>query len=221
MARSKKSKGIVTPDILPGEPGWEKLQAKKKKEKEKARLKTKNPVKKAPKKIGKIVTGGNGLRIGREIRTHTGKIKYPVWRFRRQIGEVVIEDGGEISLSFIRLGSVANYRRLIQDVDFQKKWEGKERELLDSQEKCYLCTKKISKTAKPNLFHYNLFRKRAQILEEADKIPAKVVNGKLTLEEGWKKFNDVLEDGNRYYMGLKETALLCSSCAKQRGLNND
>ena len=221
MARSKKSKGIVTPDILPGEPSWEKYIAKKKKAREKAKLKTKKVVKKAPKKVGKIETGGNGLRIGREIKTYDGRKKYPVWRYRRQVGEILISDDEKISLSFIRLGSVANYRRLIQDVDFQKQWESKEKELLDSQEKCHLCSKKISKTAKPNLFHYNLFRKRSKILEDADKVPAKVVSGKLTLEEGWKKFNEVLEDGNRYYMSLKETALVCSNCAKQRGLNTD
>jgi len=221
MAREKKKKGIQTPDILPGEPGWEEYIAKKKKAKDKIKAAKKKTPKKAPKEIGNIKAGGNGLRIGREVKTYTGDKKYPVWRYRRQVGEIIVDKEGEVSLSFIRLGSVANHRRLIQDIDFQKKWTAKEKELLSSQEKCHLCSKKISKTAKPNLFHYNLFRKRSQILEEAEGVASEVVSGKLTLEEGWKKFNDILENGNRYYMALEETALICSSCAKNRGLNTD
>jgi hypothetical protein len=213
---------IKTPDILPGEPGWEKYIAKKKKAKEKAKAQTKKVVKKAPKKIGNIEAGGNGIRIGREVKTYDGRKKYPIWRYRRKIGEISVDGGEEsqnISLSFVRMGAGGNHRHLIQDVDFQKKWDEKEEELLRTQEKCHLCSKKISKTAKPNLFHYNLFKKKTQILERADKVPEKVVSGKLTLEEGWKEFNDVLEDGNRYYMSLKETALICHICAKSKGLN--
>jgi len=220
-----KKKGITTPDILPGEPGWEELQAKKKKAKELAKSKNKKVVKKAPKEIGNIKTGNGGLRIGREIRTYTGVKKYPVWRYRRQVGEIIVKNSetengeDEISLTFMRLGSIANHRRLIQDADFQKKWDAKEQELLDSQKTCHLCSKKISKTAKPNLFHYNLFRKRAEISEEAAKVPDRVVSGELTLEEGWEEFNNVLESGNRYYMTLDETALVCHTCAKSRGLD--
>ena len=223
MARLKKSKGIVTPDILPGEPGWEKLQAKKKREKEKAKLKSKVLVKKAPKKIGNITTGGNGLRIGREIKTYTGKRRYPVWRYRRQVGEIVVENeenNSKISLSFIRLGGKVNHQNLIQDLDFQKKWNKRKKELLENQKGCYLCGKNISKTAKPNLFHYKLFKKKSEILERAEKVPLLVVGGKLNLEEGWKEFNNVLEDGNRYYMSLKDTTLICAHCAKNKGLNN-
>jgi hypothetical protein len=218
-----KKKGITTPDILPGEPGWDKYIADKKKAKEATRLKTKKVVKKAPRKVGNISTGNGGLRIGREVRTYTGVKKYPVWRYRRQVGEIVVDtdDDGkeEIELTFIRLGSIANHRRLIQDVDFQKKWDAKEKELLDSQGTCHLCNKKISKTAKPNLFHYNIFKKRALISEEAAKVPSRVVSGELTLEEGWSEFNNVLETGNKYYMSLEETALVCASCAKSRGLD--
>ena len=88
-----------------------------------------------------------------------------------------------------------------------------------TQEKCYLCSKKISRAAKPNLFHYNMFKKRTDLLERAAKVPAEVVSGKLTIEEGWDKFNDTLEEGNRYYMALEETALLCSGCAKKKNLD--
>jgi hypothetical protein len=224
MARAKKSKGIITPDILPGEPGWEKYIAKKKKSKERAKLKVKKVVKKAPKKVGNIEIGGNGLRIGREVKTYDGRKKYPIWRYRRRVGEIIIENeenGSKISLSFARIGGNANYRNLIQDSDFQKKWNAKEEELLENQSACHLCRKKISKTAKPNLYHYNLFRKKSELLERADNVPAEVVSGKLNLEEGWAKFNNILEDINRYYMGLEETALVCSNCAKSRGLNNN
>ena len=89
-----------------------------------------------------------------------------------------------------------------------------------TQNSCKLCGKKISKTAKPNLYHYNMFRKRTDILERASMVPGKVVSGKLTIEEGWGKFNDILEEGNRYYMSLKDTALICSACAKRKGLDN-
>lgn len=214
---------IKTPDILPGEPGWEEYITKKKKAKEKARSKNKQPLKRAPKQVGNIQTGGGGLRIGRETSTYDGKKKYPVWRYRRQIGEIIIdneENDSKISLSFIRMGGGGNFRHLIQDPDFQKKWNAREEELLSSQSECYLCKKKISKTAKPNLFHYNFFKKKTEILERAEKVPEKIVSGKLTLEEGWNEFNDILEEGNRYYMGLKETALLCPACAKRKGIDN-
>ena len=57
------------------------------------------------------------------------------------------------------------------------------------------------------------------ISEEAAKVPSRVVSGELTLEEGWSEFNNVLETGNKYYMSLEETALVCASCAKSRGLD--
>ena len=94
----------------------------------------------------------------------------------------------------------------------------REQELLILQDKCHTCDKKISKTAKPNLFHYNLFKIRAGLLEKAEKVPEEVISGKLSVQKGWEKFNKILEEGNRYYMSLKDTALVCPNCAKQKGL---
>ncbi len=88
-----------------------------------------------------------------------------------------------------------------------------------TQKTCYNCSKKISKVAKPNLYHYNMFKFRTDLLEKASRVPEDVISGKLTIEKGWEKFNNILEKGNRYYMSLKDTALLCSSCAKQKKLN--
>ena len=65
-----------------------------------------------------------------------------------------------------------------------------------------------------------MFKKRTDLLEKASKVPQEVIKGKLTIEKGWKKFNNILEEGNRYYMSLKDTALICSSCAKRKGLND-
>jgi hypothetical protein len=87
---------------------------------------------------------------------------------------------------------------------------------LENQKDCFICGKKISKTAKPNLYHYNLFLKKAQILEESENVPNEVVKGKLTITEGWEKYNNVLEEINRYFMSLKDTALICASCAKTK-----
>jgi translation elongation factor EF-Ts len=128
------------------------------------------------------------------------------------------DNDSEIELSFVRMGAGANHKHLIQDKDFQKQWQEREDELLITQEKCYLCDKKISTTAKPNLYHYNLFKKKTQILEKAEKVPQKVVEGKLTLEEGWKEFNNVLDEVNKYYLSLKDTALVCHQCAKRKGI---
>ena len=64
-----------------------------------------------------------------------------------------------------------------------------------------------------------MFKKRIELLEDAAKVPEQVVSGKLTIEKGWEKFNNILEKGNKYYMSLKDTALICSSCAKQKNLN--
>jgi len=216
---SKKS-GIITPNVLPGEPGWNEL----KKEKEKKKSEKKRVAKrKAPVKIGNIVMGDKAFRLGRSTQNVKGDRKYVIWRYKRKIGEISVRGSGEnseVKLKLIRLGGIGNYKHLIQDNDFQLKWMTREQELLMTQKECYVCHKKISKTAAPNLFHYNLFKKRTKILEEADLVPAEVVSGKLSVADGWKKFNDIIENGNRYYMSLQDTALICLSCAKKKGLKD-
>ena len=216
----KKSR-ISTPDILPGEPGWEELQEKKKKEKEKKDEK-KVDKRKAPVQIGNIVPGEAFYRIGRPIVNFKGDKKYFVWRYKRKIGEIRVENPGgddeRIKLGFVRLGGIGNFKHLIQDADFRLKWLTREQELLIMQKECYLCKKKLSKSSEPNLFHYNLFKKRTEILERAERVPDEVVSGNLTIAQGWEKFKDILEEGNRYYMSLEDTALICSSCAKAKGL---
>ncbi|MDH3353030.1 MAG: hypothetical protein OEL87_01135 [Nanoarchaeota archaeon] len=213
---------ITTPDLLPGEKGYvskkDRTAAKKSKEKV-----TRATQRKKDMSIGKIKTGGNGYRIGRMTTTPRKERKYPVWRYSRKIGEIVVSDKDtpdeKVILTFNRLGGIGNYKHLIQDADFQLQWAIREQELLMTQEKCYLCSKKISKAAKPNLYHYNMFKKRIELLEKAAKVPEKVISGKLTIEKGWEKFNDILEEGNRYYMSLKDTALVCAACAKKKNLN--
>jgi len=64
-----------------------------------------------------------------------------------------------------------------------------------------------------------MFKFRTDLLEKASEVPEEVISGKLTIEKGWEKFNDILEEGNRYYMSLKDTALVCSNCAKQKNLD--
>jgi len=148
--------------------------------------------------------------------------KYAIWRYKRKIGEVTVEHSDtpdeKITLKFNRLGGIGNHKHLIQDADFQLRWITREQELLMTQKQCYLCSKKISKTAQPNLYHYNLFKKRTKLLEQAEKVPSEVVSGKLSISDGWEKFNQIIEDGNRYYMSLKDTALLCIGCAQKKGL---
>jgi len=213
---------IKTPKILPGEKGYiskkEKTAAKKSGDtKERAIRRKKDKI------IGKIKPGAKGYRIGKVSVTPRKERKYPVWRYSRKIGEIIVSNRGtpeeEITFTFNRLGGVGNHKHLIQDADFQLEWAIREQELLMTQEKCYACGKKISKVAKPNIYHYNMFKKRIALLEKASKVPEQVLSGKLTIEKGWEKFNDILEQGNRYYMALKETALVCSACAKQKNLD--
>ncbi len=212
---------IKTPDILPGEKGYvskkDRTAVKKSVEK-----KTRRITRKKEMTIGKIKTGSKGYRIGRPSVNPKKEKKYIIWRYSRKIGEIVISKRDtpdeEISLKFNRLGGIGNYKHLIQDADFQFQWAVKEQELLLTQKRCHVCGKPISKAAKPNLYHYNMFKKRTDLLEEASKVAPQVVSGKLTIEEGWEKFNDTLEEGNRYYMSLKEAALVCSSCAKKKNL---
>ncbi len=215
-----KAPGIITPDILPGEPGWKEL--KEERIQKKVTQKKKTISGKAPIIIGKIKLGDSAFRLGRVNQNFKGEKKYVIWRYKRKIGEVQIkniESGSpEYILKFTRLGGIGNYRHLIQDADFQLDWMTREQELIITQQECYICKKKLSKTAQPNLYHYNIFKKRTKILEEADKVPQEVVNGKLTISEGWQKFNSIIEEGNRYYMSLKDTALLCINCAKRKGL---
>jgi hypothetical protein len=212
---------IKTPDILPGEPGWKELQEKKQQQKEQKKASLKSG-RKAPTTVGKIELGSKAFRYGRAHQNVKGEKKLFIWRFKRKIAEVYIYDGGSdnesVTLKFLRLGGIGNHKHLIQDADFQLKWMTREQELLMTQKECYLCKKKISKSAQPNLYHYNLFKKRTKLLEKAEKVPEEVVSGKLTVEEGWEKFNQTLEDGNRYYMSLEETALICATCAKSKGL---
>jgi len=213
---------IKTPNILPGEKGYI-----PKKERTAARKATEKVARKSAYKkemtLGKIKTGFKGYRIGKPSVTPKKEKKYPIWRYSKKIGEIFIKNRDtpeeEIILKFNRFGGVGNYKHLIQDIDFQKEWMIREQELLMTQEKCYVCGKKISKSAKPNLYHYNMFKKRTELLEKAANVPSEVVSGKLTVEKGWEKFNNILEEGNRYYMSLKDTALVCSSCAKKKNLN--
>ncbi len=209
---------IITPDLLPGEEGYvpKKERTAKKKETEK---KKKAVQRKKDKIIGKIRAGSKGYRIGKKTITPRKEKKYPIWRYSKKIGEIIVTPEEEITLTFKRFGGIGNHKHLIQDADFQLAWAIREQELLMMQDKCYLCSKKISKAAKPNLYHYNMFKKRTDLLEEASEIPEEVISGKLTIEEGWEKFNNTIEKGNQYYMSLKDTALLCAACAKQKNLN--
>ncbi len=214
---------IKTPSFLPGEEGY--ISKKEKTvEKRATEKKVRKAVRKKEMTIGKIRTGARGYRIGKPSTTPREGKKYPIWRYSKKIGEIVVKDKDssdeEITLTFRRLGGIGNYKHLIQDADFQLQWAIREQELLITQDNCKLCGKKISKTAKLNLYHYNMFRKRMDILERASMVPEKVVSGKLTIEDGWGKFNEILEEGNRYYMSLKDTALICSACAKNKGLDN-
>jgi len=209
---------IKTPDILPGEEGYVSKKEKTVKRKETER-KIKTVQRKKDKIIGKIRPGAKGYRIGKLTITPRKEKKYPLWRYSKQIGEILISPEGEIELTFKRLGGIGNFKHLIQDADFQLQWAIREQELLITQAQCYNCSKKISRAAKPNLYHYNMFKFRTDLLEKAAEVPQKVIDGKLTIEQGWEKFSDILESGNRYYMSLKDTALLCSACAKQKNLN--
>lgn len=217
-----KVPGIVTPDILPGEPGWKELQTAKDKEKNKQKKTTTS--RKTPAKVGKITVGDSAFRFGRASQNFKGDKKYMIWRYKRKVGELLVEkpesESPKYSLKLTRLGGIGNYKHLIQDANFQLAWLTREQELLMTQTGCYICKKKLSKTAQPNLYHYNLFKKRTKILEEADKVPQEILDGKLTISEGWQKFNSIIEDGNRYYMSLKDTALLCISCAKKKGIRD-
>ena len=169
-------------------------------------------------------TGAKGYRIGKPTTNPRKEKKYPIWRYSKKIGEIIVKNKDtsdeEINLTFKRLGGIGNYKHLIQDADFQLQWAIREQELLMTQGNCKICNKKISKTAKPNLYHYNMFRKRTDLLGKASEVPEEIVSGKITIEEGWEKFNDILEEGNRYYMSLKDTALICPACAKNKGLDN-
>jgi len=209
---------IKTPDILPGEEGYipkkERTKEKKLNEKKERKVREKKDI-----EIGNIKTGYKGYRIGRPTITPRKEKKYIIWRFTKKIGEIIVSTEGKISLNFFRFGGVGSYKSLIQDVDFQKRWAIREQELLMTQKECAICKGKISKTAKPNLYHTKMWIKRAGLLEEAEKVPEEVAEGKLTIEDGWKKFNEILEKGNRYYMSLQDTALICASCAKKKGLS--
>jgi hypothetical protein len=209
---------IKTPDLLPGEKGY--VPKKEKTALKKAAAKrAKTRQRKKDKIIGKIKTGSKGYRIGKLAITPRKDRKYPIWRYSKRIGEILVSTDGEIELTFKRLGGIGNFKHLIQDADFQLQWAVREQELLMTQEKCYACPKKISRAAKPNLYHYNMFKKRTDLLEKAAKVPEQVIQGKMTIEKGWDKFNNILEEGNRYFMALEETALLCSACAKKKNLN--
>ncbi len=209
---------IKTPSILPGEPGWEEYQKAKQEKKIQKKQEKKVSKKRTPTQVGNIVLG-KGFRFGIPFKTYKGETKYYVWKFKTKIAEITETTKGEISLEFFRFKKIGNYRDLINDADFQVNWKNREEELKKTQPNCYLCGKVISKSAKPNIYHYNMFKKKSQILEDSESVAAEVVSGKLTIEEGWEKFNDILEEGNRYYMSLKDTALICASCAKEKQVN--
>ncbi|MCR4284881.1 MAG: hypothetical protein NUV97_02455 [archaeon] len=212
---------IITPKFLPGEEGYipKKERTAKKKSQER---KKRNYERKKEQSIGKIRPGSKGFRMGKSKTTPQKEVKYPLWRYSKKIGEITIINKGlpteEINLKFNRFGGIGNHKHLIQDADFQLAWAVREQELRILQNDCYLCKKKLSKSAQPNLYHTKMWNKRMELLEEASKVPQEVIEGKLTIEEGWNKFNEILESGNRYYMSLKDTALICPSCVKTKGM---
>jgi|TARA_B100001971_G_C18233800_1_gene565734 hypothetical protein len=213
---------IKTPDLLPGEEGY---VSKKEKTITRASIEKKGRIKKRKQEqiIGKIKPGKKGCRIGRSTTTPRKEKRYPIWRYSRKIGEILVSNKGspkeKISLRFKRLGGIGNYKHLIQDADFQLRWAIREQELLITQDNCYLCKKKLSKISEPNLYHIKIWKKRAELLERAEKVPEEVIKGKITLCDGWAKFNSILEEGNRYYMSLRDTALICRTCLKKKGIS--
>jgi len=82
---------IKTPDILPGEKGYvpkrERTAARKFSEK-----KTRAIVRKKEAKIGKIKPGKKGYRIGKPKTTPRKEVKYPVWRYSKRIGEILVKN---------------------------------------------------------------------------------------------------------------------------------
>ena len=124
---------IKTPDILPGEKGYvskkEKGIIKKTRDRKERTIKRKKDM-----IIGKIKTGYKAYRIGKLTITPKKERKYPVWRYSRKIGEILISDKGtpeeSVCLTFNRLSGIGNYKHLIQDVDFQLEWATREQELL-------------------------------------------------------------------------------------------
>ena len=209
---------IRTPAILPGEPGYiskkERVTTRKQRQKRERQAFTTTD-----KTIKKIRVGASAYRIGKISITAKKEKRFPIWRYSKKIGEILIYPDNTATLIFRRFGGIGNHKHLIQDADFQLQWKTREQKLLISQNKCYVCNKTISKSAKPNLYHYKLFRVRIKLLEEAEQVPRDVISGSLTIEEGWEKFNDTMEEVNRYYMSLKDTALICASCAKKKNLN--
>jgi|TARA_B100001971_G_C18225706_1_gene560258 hypothetical protein len=213
---------IETPDFLPGEKGYvskkEKTTSKKSIEK-----KEKAKIRKEGQTIGKIRIGNKGCRLGRPTTTPRKEKRYYLWRYSRKIGEILVSNKDSskenITLKFNRLGGIGNYKHLIQDADFQLRWAIREQELLIIQDNCYLCKKKLSKKSEPNLYHIKIWKKRVELLEKAEKVPEEVIKGKITLCEGWAKFNKILEEGNRYYMSLKDTSLICRTCLKKKGIS--
>jgi len=214
---------IITPDLLPGEPGYvsrkDKSAQKKASEKKSREVEKKKEV-----TIGKIAAGSRAYRIGRPITTPRKEKKFLIWRYGKKIGEILVAQKDtpdeKIELSFVRLGGIGNYRHLIQDADFQLKWATREQELLLTQTDCFSCKKKLSKNAEPHLYHSKLWQKRATLLEEAEKIPFEVVKGKRSIEKGWEQYNAIIESGNKYYMSLQDTALVCATCAKKLNLQH-
>ncbi len=212
---------IKTPSILPGEQGWEEYKKNKKKENKEIK-KESSGKKRIPEKIGNITLGDKSFRFGLPFNTYKEETKFFIWRYKRKIGEIIVKKNGdeeEIILTFFRIKRMGNFKDLITDSDFQKEWSSKEIELLKTQKDCYLCGKRISKTAKPNIYHYNIFKKKAHILENSEKVAEQVVKGEITLSEGWEMYNDILEEVNRYYMSLREVALICANCAKTKQIN--
>ena len=137
---------IKTPDILPGEKGYvsKKEKTAKRKSTEK---KSRATQRKKDTTIGKIKTGKKGYRIGKLIITPRKERKYPIWRYSRKIGEILVKHKDtpqeEVTLKFNRLGGIGNHKHLIQDADFQLQWAIREQELLMTQDNCYNCIDKL------------------------------------------------------------------------------
>jgi len=99
---------IKTPNLLPGEKGYISKKERTAKRKQSDRKAKVAKIKK-DKLIGKIRAGSKAYRIGRVSITPRKDKRYPIWRYSKNIGEILVTPEKEAELTFKRLGGIGNF----------------------------------------------------------------------------------------------------------------
>lgn len=121
-----------------------------------------------------------------------------------------------------KVGSdIGFYSKMFLDIIYKDKeikyfWDNRKSSLFEQQKgKCWSCEKDFNEKEKRYLHHYKMEFVKEDIKKELKEITEKMLNGKITLEQGFNYHQNLFNKTFKYYSSTKDTALICYDCHKQ------